>query len=635
MKWHSVKKYVYHVALLAVFLLLVVVGFVVYVIQTAPLAELHSVIPKDKDSAAREFSLEEGAIANIDELKTYISFSEPLQDPERYLKKLIEEENIIEEEGNILFLKELPIKNISKNHCSRVYCYQHRLSFEKIPGYLWKGLIGIEDKRFLDHKGVDYKSLARALVHDIKVMRFEQGGSTLTQQLIKNLFYTNEKKISRKIKEFILSYYVESTYEKENILEAYFNEVFWGSMQGIRIKGIYAASLFYFNKPVSVITPYEAAILIGMLKGPYFYSPFKYSDRLKKRTKIVYNKLIELNLFPKDSFYRWTEKDWEKWLTNLKARSSQKDLKSIWFASINLNENLNDFEKFVLTKKTEEVLSKIKKENEKADLAVKVLKFNLEKPLNRFEYYSKYEKNLDKALYKEKHQIGSTIKPILYKIFTTLGKNLDEETSTHPINLKLISGVWKPKESKKNENKEVTLREALMVSMNRPIIRISQELTFEKVEEELEKYIPELKKPLSEYPSQLLGAVELSLHDLGEVYSRFLVNECYEKGGEVLKTLIDPTTTTIRYRVNKKLRNLEFFGKTGTSNNGLDNWFVAFDGTDVTIIWTGHEGKRDIKDLKLYGGSTSFEIFNNFYKDRGKRFSSLVCRTMADATPQE
>lgn len=635
MKWHSVKKYIYHVALLAVFLLLVVVGFVVYVIQTAPLAELHSVIPKDKDNSAREFSLEEGAIANVDELNTYISFSEPLQDPKRYLKKLIDEENVIEEEGNILFLKKLPIKNISKNHCSRVYCYQHRLSFEKIPGYLWKGLIGIEDKRFLDHKGVDYKSLARALVHDIKVMRFEQGGSTLTQQLIKNLFYTNEKKISRKIKEFILSYYVESTYEKENILEAYFNEVFWGSMQGIRIKGIYAASLFYFNKPVSVISPYEAAILIGMLKGPYFYSPFKYSDRLKKRTKVVYNKLIELNLFPKDSFYRWTEQDWEKWLKNLKIRSSQKDLKSIWFASINLNENLNDFEKFVLTKKTEEVLSKIKKENEKADLAVKVLKFNLEKPLNRFEYYSKYEKNLDKALYKEKHQIGSTIKPILYKIFTTLGKNLDEETSTHPISLKLISGVWKPKESKKNENKEVTLREALMVSMNRPIIRISQELTFEKVEEELEKYIPELKKPLSEYPSQLLGAVELSLHDLGEVYSRFLVNECYEKGGEVLKTLIDPTTTTIRYRVNKKLRNLEFFGKTGTSNNGLDNWFVAFDGSDVTIIWTGHEGKRDIKDLKLYGGSTSFEIFNNFYKDRGKRFSSLVCRTMADATPQE
>ncbi|MCP4913720.1 MAG: hypothetical protein GY909_11450 [Oligoflexia bacterium] len=621
--------------MLVVFLLFVVVGYVIYVIQTAPLAELHSVIPKDGNKESQEFVLEEGAIANKEELETYFSFSEPLQEPQRYLKKLINEETLIEEEGNILFLKDLNIKSISKNHCSRVYCYQHRLSFENIPGYLWKGLIGIEDKRFLDHKGVDYISLARALVHDIRVMRFEQGGSTLTQQLIKNLFYTNEKKISRKIKEFILSYYVESTYEKENILEAYFNEVFWGSMQGIRIKGIYAASLFYFNKPVSVISPYEAAILIGMLKGPYYYSPFKYSERLKKRTKVVYNKLIELNLFPKDSFYQWTEKDWESWLTQLKLRSNQKELKSIWFASINLNKNLNDFEKFVLTKKSEEVLVRIKEGNEKADLAIKVLKFNLEKPLERYEYYSKYEKSLDKALYKEKHQIGSTIKPILYKIFTSLGKSLDDSTDTKPITLKLISGVWKPKESKKNADKEVTLREALMVSMNRPIIRISQEIGFDKIEEELQKFIPEIKTPLKEYPSQLLGAVELSLHELGEVYSRFLVSECYEEGGEVLKTLIDPTTTTIRYRVNKKLRNLEFFGKTGTSNNGLDNWFVAFDGSDVTIIWTGHEGQRDIKDLKLYGGSTSFEIFNNFYKDRGKRFSSLACQTMANASPQE
>ncbi len=614
--------------------ILSVLIFVTYVIKTAPVEELRKVIVDNSREGISKIELEEGSLVNEREFLTYLSFSSTLKSPQKIVNELIAEgavESI--DSDQLLIKKDFKIEGLINNSCDRVYCFQHRLSFQNIPGYLWKGLIGIEDRRFLEHKGVDYISLARALIHDISVMKFEQGGSTLTQQLIKNLFFTNEKKISRKIKEFILSYYVENSFEKEKILEAYFNEVFWGSMQGIRIKGIYAASLFYFSKPVSSLKPYEVAILIGMLKGPYYYSPFKYQERLKTRAQVVYKTLIELNLFPKDKNYAWTNDDWVNWFKKLEKNKEGRDLRSIWRATVDKSEHFNNYEKFVLINKSEKILNDLKEKNKNGDFAIKVLNYKLEKPLEKYEYYSKYELSKEEAINQTKHQIGSTVKPILYKIFLSLGKEMSDTTDTSPITLKLISGEWSPKEGRRNLNKTVSLEQALKSSMNRPLIKISKELGFENIEKELSKYIETIKKPLSEYPSQLLGSIELSLYELGKAYSKLLIDECYGKGGDVLKTLIDPNQTTISRRVNKKLRNLSFFGKTGTSNNGLDNWFVGFDGRDVTIIWTGHEGNRDIKDLKLYGGTTSFEVFNSFFRDRGRRFADMSCPSLNNTSP--
>ena len=343
-------------------------GFMIFtlvVIAEAPLDRLErvSAIGKNRLASDQKITLEKSSLINIDELKFFLQFYGGRRDSSRFIQDLMEQDGLQKtEKSKKLFSlnNDLKIESLLVNDCEQIYCYQHRINFDHIPSQFWKGLMGIEDYRFLDHFGVDLKSIIRAAVIDIIEMKVVQGGSTLTQQLVKNLFYSNEKKLSRKIKEMIVAIYIESKYPKENILEAYFNEVFWGALGGVRIKGIYAASLFYFEKRPREIDPYEASILIGLLKGPNYYRPLKHLDRLIQRTNVVYSKLGELNLYPISSELKWKKDDWTKWAAKLKKRSSEKWHLNMWKSLENKQTYFNAYEKFVFNKKATEIMSFIK-----------------------------------------------------------------------------------------------------------------------------------------------------------------------------------------------------------------------------------------------------------------------------------
>ena len=168
------------------------------------------------------------------------------------------------------------------------------IPYEKIPQYLIDALISIEDQTFFTHKGVDYKGVLRSLINNIS-SQTRQGGSTITQQLVKNLILTNEVSLKRKIQEAYLSYQLEQEYSKEEILELYFNRIYFdATMPGIN----YAAHRF-FNKDVELLTLPECALLAGLVKSPSLYSPFKYIDRANERKNIVLDKMYELNYITK------------------------------------------------------------------------------------------------------------------------------------------------------------------------------------------------------------------------------------------------------------------------------------------------------------------------------------------------
>ena len=604
----------------ALFITVVVLGLILlslWVIGTAPLEKLERVVSTSKSKSIKaEIVLESGSVVSKETLKNYLLFSKGFLKP----SFLQTQEKLVELEENF----ELP--SLISNDCEVIYCYQHRLAFEDIPGVFWKGLIGIEDLRFLNHSGVDLRALARALVHDIISLSFEQGGSTLTQQLVKNLFYSNERKISRKIKEMVISIYIENKYEKENILEAYLNEVVWGSFQGIRIKGVFAAAVFYFGKRPSEINEFESAMLIGLLKGPYFYHPIRKLKRLKKRTSIVFRKLQSLGAVSEGA-KEWSDKEWDDWLETLKNRNETRAYFSLWESKKNLSTHFNSFEKyhFIYQARTKLIELKKKLKNKfKTDLAIKAHVKNL-RTGNTFQYYSKFERSSEKAIKNELHQVGSTIKPIIYSLFFNYDYAPGDMVSTAPITLRLLSGEWGPRESHKNLPEEVTLVEALQKSYNRPVVRIADEIGMENLEENLKQLFPNLKTPLREYPSQLLGAIELSLEQLVLAYENQIRDACErEEDKDVFNILSDPNLTTISKRVNKDLASFSFFGKTGTSNNGLDNWFIFFDGIDIGVIWTGDERRKDGKKLPLYGSNSSFPIFNEFYRSRGKRFTDYA-----------
>ncbi len=585
-------------------------------------------IPTTENELQTDNILDRESIVKKNDLNTYMAFSTSRNSSTKWISEKVTGGDIkYLKDNEFLITNEQRLPDLVNNHCPALYCFQHRIPFFQIPPKLWKGLIGIEDFRYLSHQGVDIKSIFRAIWIDIKQRKLAQGGSTLTQQLVKNLFLTSEKTFSRKFKEMIYSVYIESKYSKEDILTGYLNEVYWGALQGIKIKGVYASSLFYFNKRPSEISAFEVAILIGLLKGPSYYNPLTQLKRLKKRTLIVYKQLFKERLIRGKIWSKLRWKNWQKHLLNL---NKKRPYMAMW-KLLNDKNVKNTYQNLAFFNSAIENILRLKETFKDKDIAIKAIVGIPSKKQDppTISYYSKIERNKSKALKDEKQQIGSILKPILYSIFLEQGMTLSDPVSTGPITLKLLSGEWTPGEASPIKEEEISVIEAIRRSRNRPTIRLAQQVGFEVIEEKLLTYVENLKLPLAEYPAQLIGSLELSIHDVYNIYSKFILDQCIKFEGDIsrsiLKELSYPKLSTIRKMVGPRLKHLKFFGKTGTSNNGNDNWYISYDGVHLSVIWTGIESKREDKEIKLYGSTAAFPLYQSFIERRGRRFGELDC----------
>lgn len=583
-------------------------------------------IPLKEFERDQSYTLDANALVNREEMKTYYAFTEHDLDFDFFKKDYLQTEGV---GGNEFLIKEdLKLGASAKNSCETYRCLQFPLDLSNMSSFVWKALIATEDQRFLEHSGLDPKSILRAVVKDIKALAFVEGGSTLTQQLVKNLFFTNEKSLIRKFKEAIAAVVLEIKYSKEKLLEAYLNNVWWGSVQNIRLKGIYAASVGYFHKHPRFITPYESAILISMLKGPYYYSPLKHIDRLRERSDFIFGKLKELE-FISDDTPLWDDKNWKVFEKRILS-FNQKTYLSAYYS---LSEfDLSDYPYYVAINGALKVLKRYQKDNK--SVAVKFYIKNLKTDRNFF-YYSKLERSHQDARTKERHQIGSLLKPLAYKEYILVGdREFDYEVSTEEITLDLKSGKWTPRDSE-SEKEWITLLEALRKSKNRPLIRLARDHGFDKLEQAfIAKYNLPLQLPLSEFPAQLLGAIELNFEQIMNTYTAFFKDECQRlgeaeeyKGKSVMWQLSFHDESTIRKVSDERLKETNFFGKTGTTNRGRDNWFLSFDGKDIMLIWFGAEDLKESERLIASGATTAFKIFENYFLYRGKSFPELeLCK---------
>lgn len=584
-------------------------------------------------SVQRESKLEEEALVRRKELSEYLLFTS--SSPAELLSKYISEGKISENKSTFNINENILLPSIRANNCRRNLCIQQRLDFSEIPSSTWKALLGTEDFRFLEHRGVDPFAIARAIVVDIIAMKFVQGGSTLTQQLVKNLFLTNEKKLSRKLKEMVYALYIENVLSKEKIVSLYLNEVFWGTYQGIYLKGINAASLAYFKKSPNELNDFEGTILISFLKGPNYYNPRKSYERIKARSNAVFKRLKSLNLVGEESTI-WTEEQWRDWQAQYNKNSGRKYLRSYYYLTKNRERQLEGFEKFVFYNSVERVKKLLKTRIKGIDIGVKALISSKECKSydceNVFSFYSKHERDKRSAITNEYHQVGSMLKPIVYDSFIDLGRKYDESISTKPLTIKLKSGSWKPKDYSKAKGDEITLKRALQKSKNIPLIRVASEIGFDELEKELDNKFPRLKKPLADYPAQLLGAIELSMSEVLTTYSNFIEQKCEQVKREkldledsVLYFMGEAAQTTVANLAYGQMKNANVFGKTGTSNKGFDNWYFAFDGNTYYVIWFGVDSNRTNKSLRLTGGASSFRILQDFLNYRGKLISEVTC----------
>lgn len=619
--------------LLLVFLSIVTTGlvtllaFIFITLKQTPLDEVKLVLTRsitkshslDKDIHSQ---LEAGSLVRADDLKTFQMLS---QEP----SQIVADEAIDKFSRTIWAVQEdISLAAAHINDCQDVYCIQMRRPFREIPSLIWRGLIGVEDIRFLGHVGFDLRAIMRALVKDVISMGFVEGGSTITQQLAKNLFLSSEKSIWRKLKELIVAVAIEAKFEKDEIIQAYLNEVYWGALQGVRVKGFHAASVLYFQKFPRELDHYEALILVSMLKGPGYYHPLRHLDRLRQRVEVVTQSLISKNVLD-SSLKIWGDTEWKDWQKRLEKYEvkGERPLYAWWLSSKTQSGPIDQYGRFVFIRASQFVLAAAEKRAPEADLAVKafIRPWRQQENDNYFKFYSKIERDTDIALSKERHQVGSTLKPLIYAALVRLGASLDGLVETGPIELNLKSGRWSPQESHHVEQEYISLSEALKQSLNRPIIRLARDRGFEVLEEHLREQIPNMKSPLSEYPAQLLGAVELTVEELAAAYKQFFDRECAEVGSGIINVLDDPNQTTIKRVVGKVMSQMRFFGKTGTTNGGRDNWFVFFDGTVISAIWVGQETQRSGKSLPLYGSSTAFRILETYLLYRGKLFNDLHC----------
>ena len=247
-------------------------------------------------------------------------------------------------------------------------------------------------------------------------------------------------------------------------------------------------------------------------------------------------------------------------------------------------------------------------------------------------YFSIYKKDRDSVseifnLNKNglRFQVGSTLKPIFYSLLVGADE-FDQPADLSPVELSLKSGKWSPKDHIDLDRvKEISHGEALKMSLNGPLISLAHKKGFAHLESQLEGVLPRLKKPLAEYPSQLLGAIELSVKELADIYLRFLEGVCHKESSRAVYDLLsDPTKTTV-WKRSKELEGVRFFGKTGTSNNSFDNWFVYGSTDSVIVIWFGYIGQRNREPFKISGASTAYEILKGYWRSSGKRIKQVHC----------
>ena len=543
------------------------------------------------------------------------------------------------------------------------------LQFENIPAIVWKAIIAIEDQSFLTHKGLDPKGIMRALIVNIKTLSFKQGGSTITQQLIKNLLVRRTKNILKKISELFLALLIELKFSKEQILERYLNEVYLGQIGGLEIHGISEGAKYFFSKKVNELNIGEIALMAGLIRGPGYYSPYRHFERANNRKQLVLNKMVETGYLAQEEANK---------ALNLPVRltppprSTNQAPYFIDFVKAQLNKKLSlrlseqeiSSQGFKVYTTLDLYLNKIAQEAvntgvEKLNKNLNTVAANisLQGALASVDHTKGYirtliggkdyqKSNFNRTL-NMKRQIGSTFKPVVY--LTALNQGFNESGIAYGSGFPLEDAPWKltydkarqqwsPKNYDNKHLSWIPLQKALVESINIPTARLGIEIGLDKIIATAKQLGIKTELPL--YPSLILGVAELSPVELLQVYStlanRGVKDELtviraitypngkgYARFVYVPKQVYDPAPIDL---VNKILENvfvngtassaksLGFHrpaaGKTGTTSENRDSWFAGFTPELTTVTWVGiDKGKSK---LKLTGANAALPIWVKF-----------------------
>ena len=513
--------------------------------------------------------------------------------------------------------------------------YGQSIQYSDLPKNLINAVIVTEDKRFFFHPGVDLKGIARAAYVNLKARRIVQGGSTITQQLAKNLFLTPERSFTRKLHELILSFWLEMRFSKEQLLSIYLNRVYLGS----GTYGVQAASEKYFNKKVEELNLYECALIASLLKAPSKYNPISNQKLSRERTAKVLENMRRNNLISKKKVdaAKLSNKEYDKFTSAPKSTRYFIDwllprVKS-YLGEINEDLIIRTTLDVKLQEIAENSVNTITSKYTSADQSALValdLKGGVMAMVGGRDYGDTQFNRATQA----QRQPGSAFKLFVYLAGLKEGYGPKDEIIDSEIN---ING-WSPKNYKKEYLGEISLRDAFSKSINTVAVKLSENIGRENVIKMARSL--GISSPIINSPSLALGTSEVNLLELTAAYDvlankgngvfvhgiRSIENKerktlFIRKGngpGKVLDTGLVSTMTrmmenTIEVGTGKNAKlNRPAAGKTGTSQSLRDAWFIGFTSDLVVGVWFGNDDDSPMKNIT--GGTAPAILWSDFMK---------------------
>jgi len=438
-----------------------------------------------------------------------------------------------------------------------------------VPTRLKKIVVEIEDKRFYSHNGIDFKGVSRAIVENIKAGRIVQGGSTISQQLARNLIRDTSKTVTRKLKETIKAIQIEKQYSKDEILNMYFNNVYFGK----NIWGLRTAGLYYFGKEVEKLNQSELLYLITILRGPNYYS--KRPESTQKRYKTINRILLDRKIISKSRFQK-NEKS--KIIVNETQLSNFKNASIPFIAK-----RIDDKKKTITSSiefKTQELARKFVAESK---YPVSIVALRKGKIVGFASSYGTDYPFISKA------NVGSTLKPFLYCHLRENGISQFETFDAFRNNLN-----WEVREAGYYKSR-LNLQEALLYSNNNSFLNAVGKVGLENCL----KFLSDIfNKPETEFfPSSVLGATKngISLYELALAYSNYF---CCENLNDTKTECLSILNKVFYEKLGIRIENA--FLKTGTTNDSKERYAVLGNADLVyAVLRNGHELNDESKEGSL------------------------------------
>jgi penicillin-binding protein 1B len=528
---------------------------------------------------------------------------------------------------------------------------------DEVPELLISGLQAVEDRNFKHHHGIDPRGLLRAIWVNLRETGFEQGASTITQQMVRSLFLSNTRTVSRKVKEAMYALIIEARFDKRRILESYLNQVYLGQQGKQSIHGLAAGADFWFGRELNTLHTEDIALLIGLIQGPSYWDPRRFPERALQRRAVVLNVFVEVGLIDPAEAARakaaalgvsarpGVARNRTPAFLDLVRRQLARDYPAdaLRGAGLTVMTTLAPSTQTLSERAVTGTLGRIqRKQGPALQAGMIVTDTDTGEVLAMVGNRKPDEPGFNRAL-EAQRPVGSLLKPFVYLLaLAQPGRySLSSRVDDSPVEVTQPNGkTWRPQNSDRQSHGVVSLSAALAHSYNQATVRVGREIGPDRLAGLL-KVLGGLRAEPN--PSLILGAVDLSVFSMAQMY-QFLASggrmqllravrgvldsrgkalnrydfgtEAAQKGDAIAARLVTlalqeaVTSGTGRPLLSDGLGSLQAAGKTGTSNDSRDSWFAGYTGEHLAVVWVGND--KNVP-TGLYGATGAMRVWSALF----------------------